>query len=198
MRSFGTRSGQAQHLVPREVGPRGLRGLRHESMDAASEARHGAQSQPHRTGQHKCRADAAHQLHELWLHVAHQCPRRRNPQRGRLGRGAVEVQPSRGGRAASRGKRIAETGSSQGEHGEQQGSALAPNVTPPTHEELLSVKREPPAIAMTDEHYKYIQTLIKRELKGRIESSAWFALALAALSVAATVAVTVAATSIPE
>jgi hypothetical protein len=51
---------------------------------------------------------------------------------------------------------------------------------------------------MTDEHYKYIQTLIKRELKGRIESSAWFALALAALSVAATVAVTVAATSIPE
>jgi hypothetical protein len=71
-------------------------------------------------------------------------------------------------------------------------------VTPPTHQELLSVKRQPPAIAMTGEHYKHIQTLIKRELKGRIESSAWFALALAALSVAATVAVTVAATSIPE
>lgn len=51
---------------------------------------------------------------------------------------------------------------------------------------------------MTDEHYKHIQALIKRELKGRIESSAWFALALAALSVAATVAITVAATSIPE
>jgi hypothetical protein len=71
-------------------------------------------------------------------------------------------------------------------------------VTSPTHEELLSVKREPPAIAMTDEHYTHIQTLIKRELKGRIESSAWFALALAALSVAATIAVTVAATAIPE
>jgi hypothetical protein len=74
----------------------------------------------------------------------------------------------------------------------------APNVTPLGPEELLSVKRPRAAVAMTDEHYKHIQSLIKRELKGRIESSAWFALALAAFSVSATVAITVSATSIPE
>lgn len=51
---------------------------------------------------------------------------------------------------------------------------------------------------MTDEHYKHVQSLIKRELTGRIESSAWFALALAAFSAAGTVLVTIAATVIPE
>lgn len=51
---------------------------------------------------------------------------------------------------------------------------------------------------MTDGHYEHIQELIKRELAGRIESSAWFALALSALSIAATVLLTVSVTSIPE
>jgi len=74
----------------------------------------------------------------------------------------------------------------------------ARNVTPPGTEDLLSVKRPLAAVAMTDDHYKHVQSLIKRELKGRIESSAWFALAMSAFSVAATVAITVAATSIPE
>lgn len=49
---------------------------------------------------------------------------------------------------------------------------------------------------MTDGHYKHIQKLIRRELGGRFESSIWFALMLAAVGVAATIAITVAATEI--
>jgi hypothetical protein len=60
----------------------------------------------------------------------------------------------------------------------------------------LSVKRKQAAFAMTDAHYKHIQKLIRRELGGRFESSIWFALMLAALGVAATIAITVLATEI--
>jgi hypothetical protein len=46
----------------------------------------------------------------------------------------------------------------------------------------FKVKRAPPGFAMTKAHYEYIQTLIKREVAGRPETSIWLALALAALS----------------
>ncbi len=51
---------------------------------------------------------------------------------------------------------------------------------------------------MTEKHYKHIQDLIKRELGGRLESSGWFALALASLGMAATIGVTAYATQIPD
>lgn len=51
---------------------------------------------------------------------------------------------------------------------------------------------------MTDAHYKRIQSRIRREMKGRFDSSAWFASAVAFLSIGATILVTVEATSITE
>ena len=51
---------------------------------------------------------------------------------------------------------------------------------------------------MTDVHYEHVQGLIKRELGGRLESSGWFAGALASLGMAATIGVTVFATNIPN
>ncbi|MFZ2114123.1 MAG: hypothetical protein WAU77_10400 [Solirubrobacteraceae bacterium] len=51
---------------------------------------------------------------------------------------------------------------------------------------------------MTDAHYGHIQQLIRRELKGRFESSGWFALMLAAFGVATTILITVLGTDIPD
>jgi hypothetical protein len=46
----------------------------------------------------------------------------------------------------------------------------------------FKIKRAPPGFAMTTAHYEYIQTLIKREVAGKPETSFWLALALAALT----------------
>jgi len=51
---------------------------------------------------------------------------------------------------------------------------------------------------MTDAQYKRIQWRIRREMKGRFDSSGWFASAVGFLSVGATIVVTVEATSIAE
>ena len=51
---------------------------------------------------------------------------------------------------------------------------------------------------MTDAHYGRIQSRIKREMKGRFDSSGWFAVAVAAFSIGATILVTVVATPISD
>jgi hypothetical protein len=51
---------------------------------------------------------------------------------------------------------------------------------------------------MTEAHYADIQRLIKRELKGRFESSGWFALCLMTIGMASTIAVTILGTDITE
>lgn len=51
---------------------------------------------------------------------------------------------------------------------------------------------------MTDAQYQRIQARIRREMKGRFDSSGWFASAAAFLSVGATILITVEATSITE
>jgi CHASE1-domain containing sensor protein len=51
---------------------------------------------------------------------------------------------------------------------------------------------------MTETQYQHIQQLIRRELRGRFESSGWFALSLAAFGVALTILITVWATAITD
>lgn len=78
-------------------------------------------------------------------------------------------------------------------------SGLPANVAiRPAGEEWLAIKHRKPGIAMTDAHYGRIQSRIKKEMKGRFDSSGWFAVAVAAFSVGATILVTVVATPISD
>jgi hypothetical protein len=63
-------------------------------------------------------------------------------------------------------------------------------------EEWLAIKRKKPGIAMTEGHYRRIQSRIKREMRGRFDSSGWFAVAVAFFSIGATILVTIEATAI--